>query len=159
VRIATYNVNGVNGRLKGLLDWLRETQPDVVCLQELKAPEEKFPQWELKRAGYRAIWHGQSRWNGVAILAKGCTPIETRRGLPGDRTDVQSRYVEAAVRGVIVASLYVPNGNPQPGPRFEFKKAWLELGAPCLGPAGDGPAGGAGGRLQYHSRAAGRLCA
>lgn len=126
MRIATYNVNGVNGRLDALLAWLRETQPDVVCLQELKAPEEKFPQLALKRAGYGAIWHGQSRWNGVAILAKGGVPIETRRGLPGDRTDIQSRYVEAAVGGVIVASLYAPNGNPQPGPKFEFKTRWLE---------------------------------
>ena len=126
MRIATYNVNGINGRLDALLAWLAETQPDVVCLQELKAPEEKFPEFALKRAGYGAIWHGQSRWNGVAILAKGGKPIETRRGLPGDRTDVQSRYVEAAVQGVIVASLYAPNGNPQPGPKFEFKKAWLD---------------------------------
>lgn len=125
MRIATYNVNGINGRLEGLLAWLAETQPDVVCLQELKAPEEKFPELALNRAGYGAIWHGQSRWNGVAILAKGCEPVETRRGLPGDRADIQSRYVEAAVRGVIVASLYAPNGNPRPGPKFEFKKAWL----------------------------------
>jgi exodeoxyribonuclease-3 len=125
VRIATYNVNGVNGRLEALLAWLAETQPDVVCLQELKAPEERFPEWELKQAGYGAVWHGESRWNGVAILAKGCEPIETRRGLPGDRADIQSRYVEAAVRGVIVASLYAPNGNPQPGPKFAYKLKWL----------------------------------
>jgi exodeoxyribonuclease-3 len=125
VRIATYNVNGVNGRLDTLLAWLEETRPDVVCLQELKAPEEKFPAAALRRAGYEAVWHGQSRWNGVAILARGRLPIETRRGLPGDRGDIQSRYVEAAVNGVLVASLYAPNGNPQPGPKFEFKKAWL----------------------------------
>jgi exodeoxyribonuclease III len=126
VRIATYNVNGVNGRLAGLLAWLAETQPDVVCLQELKAPEEKFPDGPLWRAGYGSIWHGESRWNGVAILAKGCEPVQTRRGLPGDKADVQSRYLEAAVNGVIVASLYAPNGNPQPGPKFEFKLRWLE---------------------------------
>jgi len=125
VRIATYNVNGVNGRLEALLAWLAETQPDVVCLQELKAPEERFPEGAIARAGYGAIWHGQSRWNGVAILARDTTPIETRRALPGDRADIQSRYVEAAVNGVIVASLYAPNGNPQPGPKFAFKKAWL----------------------------------
>jgi len=126
VRIATYNVNGINGRLENLLAWLAETGPDVVCLQELKAPEERFPQTALKRAGYGAVWHGQSRWNGVAILARDGEPVETRRGLPGDRSDVQSRYVEAAVQGVIVASLYAPNGNPQPGPKFEFKLQWLE---------------------------------
>lgn len=126
MRIATYNVNGVNGRLEALLAWLAATQPDAVCLQELKAPEERFPEGELKRAGYGAVWHGESRWNGVAILAKGAKPIETRRGLPGDRADVQSRYVEAAVQGVLIASLYAPNGNPQPGPKFEFKLKWLE---------------------------------
>jgi len=126
VRIATYNVNGINGRLENLLAWLAETGPDVVCLQELKAPEERFPQTALKRAGYGAVWHGQSRWNGVAILARDGEPVETRRGLPGDRSDVQSRYVEAAVQGVIVASLYAPNGNPLPGPKFEFKLRWLE---------------------------------
>jgi len=126
VKIATYNVNGINGRLENLLAWLAETGPDVVCLQELKAPEERFPQTALKRAGYGAVWHGQSRWNGVAILARGGEPVETRRGLPGDRSDVQSRYVEAAVQGVIVASLYAPNGNPLPGPKFEFKLRWLE---------------------------------
>lgn len=125
MRIATYNVNGVNGRLESLLAWLEETRPDVVCLQELKAPEEKFPQAALRRAGYEAVWHGQSRWNGVAILARGRQPIETRRGLPGDRSDIQSRYVEAAVNGVLVASLYAPNGNPQSGPKFEFKTVWL----------------------------------
>lgn len=125
MRIATYNVNGVNGRLDSLLAWLAETRPDVVCLQELKAPQEKFPEAALKRAGYGAVWHGESRWNGVAILARGATPIETRRGLPGDRADIQSRYIEAAVQGVIVASLYAPNGNPRPGPKYEFKKTWL----------------------------------
>jgi exodeoxyribonuclease-3 len=125
LKIATYNVNGVNGRLANLLDWLAETAPDVVCLQELKAPDEAFPAAAIRRAGYGAVWHGQNRWNGVAILARGCEPIETRRGLPGDPQDLQSRYVEAAVKGVIVASLYAPNGNPQPGPKFDFKLTWL----------------------------------
>ena len=105
---------------------LRETQPDIVCLQELKAPEERFPELQLKRAGYGAVWHGQSRWNGVAILGRGVPPVEIRRGLPGDRTDIQSRYVEAAVKGVVVASLYAPNGNPQPGPKFDYKLAWFK---------------------------------
>ncbi|MDP3174056.1 MAG: exodeoxyribonuclease III [Phenylobacterium sp.] len=126
MRIATYNVNGVNGRLVNLLDWLADTAPDVVCLQELKAPQERFPLAEIEAAGYGAIWHGQKSWNGVAILARDAQPIETRRGLPGDAQDTQSRYIEAAVGGVIVASLYAPNGNPQPGPKFEFKLAWYE---------------------------------
>lgn len=125
MRIATYNVNGVNGRLDHLLAWLADTQPDIVCLQELKAPEEKFPALRLNRAGYGCVWHGQSRWNGVAILGRDCQPIEVRRGLPGDRSDIQSRYVEAAVKGVLVASLYAPNGNPNPGPKTDFKLAWL----------------------------------
>jgi len=125
MRIATYNVNGVNGRLANLLAWLADTQPDVVCLQELKAPQERFPARTLEEAGYGAIWHGQKSWNGVAILARGRTPIETRCGLPGDPEDLQSRYIEAAVGGVIVTSLYVPNGNPRPGPKFEYKLSWL----------------------------------
>jgi exodeoxyribonuclease-3 len=125
VRIATFNVNGINGRLPLLLEWLAETQPDIACLQELKAPEEKFPARAIEQAGYGAIWHGQARWNGVAILARGCEPIETGRGLPGDPQDMQSRYIEAAVRGVLVGCLYLPNGNPQPGPKFDYKLAWL----------------------------------
>ena len=126
MRIAAYNVNGVNGRLPNLLDWLAEAQPDVVCLQELKAPDDRFPVSAIEKAGYGAIWQGQKMWNGVAILAKGCTPVETRRGLPGDPQDLQSRYIEAAVNGVLVACLYAPNGNPQPSPKFEFKLAWYE---------------------------------
>ncbi|HEX7946574.1 MAG TPA: exodeoxyribonuclease III [Phenylobacterium sp.] len=126
MRIATYNVNGVNGRLPNLLEWLEDTQPDVVCLQELKAPDERFPRATLEEAGYGAIWHGQKAYNGVAILARGRTPIETRRGLPGNDADDQSRYIEAAVSGVIIACLYAPNGNPQPSPKFEFKLAWFE---------------------------------
>lgn len=126
MRIATYNVNGINGRLEGLLEWLASQQPDVACLQELKASDDRFPAQAIEDAGYGALWHGQKSWNGVAILARGVTPIETRRGLPGDPADVQSRYLEAAVDGVLVASLYAPNGNPRPGPKFDFKLAWYE---------------------------------
>jgi exodeoxyribonuclease III len=126
MRIATYNVNGINGRLPRLLEWLAETQPDVACLQELKAPQERFPLAEIKAAGYGAIWHGQKSWNGVAILARGAAPIETRKGLPGDPDDVQSRYIEAAIGGLIVGCLYLPNGNPAPGPKFDFKLRWFE---------------------------------
>jgi exodeoxyribonuclease-3 len=126
VRIATYNVNGINGRLPVLLGWLEEAQPDVVCLQELKAPDEKFPGRQLAKAGYGAVWHGQPRWNGVAILARGCDPIETCRGLAGDPDDAQSRYIEAAVEGVLIGCLYAPNGNPQPGPKFDYKLRWME---------------------------------
>jgi exodeoxyribonuclease-3 len=125
MRIATYNVNGVNGRLNVLLRWLAERQPDVVCLQELKAPQEKFPEKAIRDAGYGAVWHGQKSWNGVAILARGCDPVETHRGLPGDPADLQSRYIEAAVNGVLVGGLYLPNGNPRPGPKFEYKLAWF----------------------------------
>ena len=126
MKIATFNVNGVNGRLARLLEWLGESQPDVVCLQELKAPQEKFPEAAIRDAGYGAIWQGQSRWNGVAILAKGCDPVETKRSLPGDPSDEQARYIEAAVNGVLVGCLYLPNGNPQPGPKFDYKLAWFE---------------------------------
>ena len=126
MRIATYNVNGINGRLALLLEWLEQAAPDVVCLQELKAPQEKFPARAIENAGYGAIWHGQARWNGVAILARGCAPIETVRGLAGDPEDSQSRYIEAAIKGVLVGCLYLPNGNPQPGPKFDYKLAWME---------------------------------
>jgi exodeoxyribonuclease-3 len=126
LKIATYNVNGVNGRLPLLLRWLAEAQPDVVCLQELKAPQEKFPEAAIKEAGYGAIWHGQKSWNGVAILARGQTPRATGRGLPGDPEDVQSRYIEAIVEGVLIGGLYMPNGNPAPGPKFDYKLAWFE---------------------------------
>jgi exodeoxyribonuclease III len=124
VRIVTYNVNGITARLSSLLEIL-EAEPDVVCLQELKTTEDRFPIAAIERAGYGAVWHGQKSWNGVAILARGRQPVETRRGLPGDPEDLQSRYVEAAVSGVIIASLYAPNGNPRPGPKFEFKLQWL----------------------------------
>jgi exodeoxyribonuclease-3 len=126
MKIATFNVNGVNGRLDLLLEWLDEARPDVVCLQELKAPQEKFPVHAIEKAGYGAVWHGQKSWNGVAILARDADPIETRRGLPGDPEDLHSRYIEAAVQGVLVACLYAPNGNPAPGPKFSYKLAWYE---------------------------------
>ncbi|MGA0532824.1 exodeoxyribonuclease III [Hansschlegelia sp. KR7-227] len=126
MKLATYNVNGINGRLSVLLRWLGDARPDVVCLQELKAPGDKFPERAIRDAGYDAVWHGQSRWNGVAILARDAEPIETRRGLPGDPTDEQSRYIEAAVNGVLVGGLYAPNGNPAPGPKFDYKLRWFE---------------------------------
>ena len=126
MRLATYNVNGVNGRLPVLLEWLEATKPDVACLQELKAPDEKFPEKAITDAGYGAIWHGQKSWNGVAILARDCQPVETRRGLPGDPDDSHSRYIEAAVGGLLVGCLYLPNGNPRPGPKFDYKLAWIE---------------------------------
>jgi exodeoxyribonuclease-3 len=126
VKIATFNVNGINGRLPVLLRWLAEAAPDMVCLQELKAPAAKFPAAALADAGYQAVWLGQSRWNGVAILSRVGTIHETQRGLPHDPDPTQSRYLEAAIGGVIVAALYLPNGNPRPGPRFDYKLAWFE---------------------------------
>lgn len=125
MKIATFNINGINGRLPRLLEWLGESAPDIVCLQELKAPDERFPAAEIAAAGYEAIWHGQKSWNGVAILSRIGTPVETRRGLPGDPADTQSRYIEAAVGGILVAGLYLPNGNPAPGPKFDYKLAWF----------------------------------
>jgi exodeoxyribonuclease-3 len=126
LRIATYNVNGVNGRLPVLLRWLEEQSPDIVCLQELKAPQEKFPETAIRDLGYDAIWHGQKSWNGVAILSRVGEIHETRRGLPNDPDPGQSRYIEAAVNGVLIAGLYLPNGNPRPGPKFEYKLAWFD---------------------------------
>ena len=126
MKIATYNVNGVNGRLPVLLRWLNEEQPDVACLQELKAPQENFPLQAINDAGYNAIWHGQKSWNGVAILARGMDIQERRKGLPGDEDDSQSRYIEALVNGVVIACLYLPNGNPAPGPKFDYKLGWFE---------------------------------
>jgi exodeoxyribonuclease-3 len=126
VKIATFNVNGINGRLPRLLEWLEKSAPDVACLQELKTSDDKFPAAALEKAGYGAIWHGQKSWNGVAILARGCDPVETRRGLPGGDADTHSRYLEAAVGGVLIGCLYLPNGNPQPGPKFDYKLAWFE---------------------------------
>lgn len=126
MKVATFNVNGVNGRLPVLRRWLAEAEPDVVCLQELKAAQEKFPEAAIRAAGYGAIWHGQKSWNGVAILARGAEPVETRRGLPGDPDDVHSRYIEAAVNGLLIGCLYLPNGNPAPGPKFDYKLRWFE---------------------------------
>jgi exodeoxyribonuclease-3 len=126
MKIATYNVNGVNGRLPVLLRWLGETQPDVVCLQEIKAPQEKFPEQAIRDAGYGVIWHGQKSYNGVAILARGRDPVETHRGLPGDPEDLHSRYMEASIDDLVVGCLYLPNGNPAPGPKFDYKLRWFE---------------------------------
>lgn len=126
MKIASFNVNGVNGRLPVLLRWLEEAQPDVVCLQELKSLGERFPRRDIEKAGYGAIWHGQKSWNGVAILARDREPIETRRGLPGDPDDTHSRYIEAAVDGVLIGCLHLPNGNPAPGPKFDYKLRWFE---------------------------------
>lgn len=126
MKIATYNVNGINSRLPVLLRWLEESAPDVACLQELKAPQEKFPEQALLDAGYHAIWHGQKSWNGVAILRRGEAPEEISRGLPGDDEDLQSRLIEARVDGVHIVCLYLPNGNPAPGPKFDYKLAWMQ---------------------------------
>ena len=125
MKIATYNVNGINGRLPVLLKWLDETKPDVACLQELKSPNEKFPQQAIQDAGYNAIWHGQKSWNGVAILTRGLEAREIRRVLPGGPEDSHSRYIEAEVSGIIIGCLYLPNGNPAPGPKFDYKLQWL----------------------------------
>lgn len=126
LKVATFNINGVRSRLPILLQWLQHEAPDVVCLQELKAPDNAFPIAAIRDAGYGAIWQGQSAWNGVAILARGMDPLESRRGLPGDASDTQSRYLEAAAHGLIVGCLYLPNGNPQPGAKFDYKLAWFK---------------------------------
>lgn len=126
MRIATYNVNGISARLPVLLRWLDETTPDVVCLQELKAPQEKFPEQAIQEAGYQAIWHGQKSWNGVAILSRVGAPVEVRHALPGDDEDTHSRYIEALVSGIRLGCLYLPNGNPAPGPKFDYKLRWFE---------------------------------
>ena len=125
-KVATFNINGIRSRLAGLLEWLEREAPDVVCLQELKAPDAAFPIAEIREAGYGAIWQGQTSWNGVAILAKGADPLESRRGLPGGQGDTHSRYIEAAVNGILIGCLYLPNGNPQPGPKFDYKLEWFE---------------------------------
>ncbi|AWM29118.1 exodeoxyribonuclease III [Sinorhizobium fredii] len=124
MKIATFNINGVNKRLENLLAWLEAAEPDVVCLQELKAADAQFPKSAIEAAGYGAVWRGQSAWNGVAILARDSEPVLTRTELPGDPSDTQSRYIEAAVNGILIAALYAPNGNPQPGPKFDYKLAW-----------------------------------
>ena len=125
MKIASFNINNINRRLANLLGWLREAEPDIVCLQELKSADTEFPADAIRRAGYHAVWRGEKRWNGVAILAR-WTPVVTRLDLPGDAADGQCRYLEAAIKGVLVASIYAPNGNPQPGPKFDYKLAWLE---------------------------------
>ena len=126
MKIATFNVNGINARLPRLLEWLEEEKPDAVCLQELKADDPKFPEKAIRDAGYGVVWHGQKGFNGVAILARDADPVLIRQGLPGDPDDTHSRYIEAQVGDVVIASIYLPNGNPQPGPKFDYKLAWFE---------------------------------
>lgn len=126
MKIVTYNVNGINGRLPVLLQWLKEAKPDVVCLQELKAPQERFPVKEINEAGYQAIWKGQKSWNGVAILAKDLEIVEVQNSLPGDSEDLQSRYIEAIINQIVVCCIYVPNGNPYPGSKFDYKLNWIK---------------------------------
>jgi exodeoxyribonuclease-3 len=126
MKLASFNINNIKSRLPNLLDWLQVARPDVVCLQELKATDLQFPRSAIADAGYGAVWRGERSWNGVAILARGVDPILTRDALPGDSADLQARYVEAAVGGIVVASLYAPNGNPQPGPKFDYKLSWME---------------------------------
>lgn len=126
MRIATYNVNGVNGRLPVLLKWLNTTKPDIVCLQELKAPQEKFPEQAIKDAGYNALWQGQKSWNGVAILARDMEITAVRNNLPGDDEDGHSRYLEAIVNDILICCLYLPNGNPAPGVKLDYKLAWMK---------------------------------
>jgi exodeoxyribonuclease-3 len=125
MRIVTYNVNGISARLPNFLRWLKESRPDIVCLQELKAPQDKFPEAEIRELEYGVIWHGQKSWNGVAILTRNAEPVEVRRVLPGDPEDEHSRYIEATVNGLVIGCLYLPNGNPAPGPKFDYKLRWL----------------------------------
>jgi exodeoxyribonuclease III len=125
MKIATFNINNINRRLPNLLRWLQQAKPDVVCLQELKSTDKDFPVHAINKAGYGAVWRGQQTWNGVAILARKTDPVLTRTALPGDPNDNEARYIEAAVKGVLVTSLYLPNGNPQPGPKFDYKLAWF----------------------------------
>jgi len=126
LRIVTYNVNGIKARLPRLLEYLAEQKPDIVCLQELKASDETFPEADIRDAGYGAVWHGQKSWNGVAVLARDADPVERQRGLAGEDEDEHSRYLEAEVNGLVVASIYLPNGNPIPGPKFDYKLRWIE---------------------------------
>ena len=126
VKIATYNVNGIKARMPRLIEWLDEQKPDIAVLQEIKSSDETFPESDIRDAGYGAIWHGQKGFNGVAVLARGADPVERLRGLPDDPDDMHSRYLEAEIDGMIVASIYLPNGNPQPGPKFDYKLSWFE---------------------------------
>ena len=126
VKIVTFNINGIKARLPRLLEYLAEQQPDIVCLQELKTSDETFPEADIRAAGYGVVWHGQKSWNGVAVLARGADPIERQRGLEGEPEDEHSRYLECEIDGVIIASIYLPNGNPQPGPKFDYKLRWIE---------------------------------
>lgn len=126
VKIATFNINDINKRFQNLAAWLSKAKPDVVCLQELKAEQEAFPADKLRALGYQAVWRGERSWNGVAILARHQLPVLTRSSLPGDSNDKQARYIEAAVNGILITSIYLPNGNPQPGPKFDYKLAWFE---------------------------------
>lgn len=126
MRIVTYNVNGIKARLPRLLEYLAEEQPDIVCLQELKSSDDTFPEADIRAAGYGALWHGQKGFNGVAVLARGVDPVERQRGLAGEPEDEHSRYLEAEVDGLVVASIYLPNGNPQPGPKFDYKLRWID---------------------------------
>ena len=158
LRIASYNINGINSRLHVLTRWLEEFQPDIVGLQELKCTDEAFPREAIEALGYSAIWHGQRSWNGVALLSKVGEPVETRRALPGDPNLEQSRYIEAAVCGILVGNMYAPNGNPKPGPKFDYKLAWLDaLSDACAGPARQRGAGDPDRRLQRHPDRSGRL--
>jgi exodeoxyribonuclease-3 len=125
MKIATFNINNLNRRLPNLLDWLKSAKPDIVCLQELKCTDAQFPVDAIKQAQYHAVWRGQQTWNGVAILSRGSAPIVTRTSLPGDPKDEQARYIEAAIDGILIGCIYLPNGNPQPGPKFEYKLAWF----------------------------------
>jgi exodeoxyribonuclease-3 len=158
MKIATYNVNGINGRLPVLLRWLEEARPDIICLQELKAPDEKFPLAAIEAAGYEAIWHGQKSWNGVAILSRVGTPVETRRGLPADPDPGQSRYIEAAINGILIAGLYLPNGNPRPGPKIRLQARLVRTAARSrANSVRNRRAHRPGGGLQRHANRSGRV--
>ena len=126
MKVATFNINNINKRLDNLLSWLKKERPDVVSLQELKAEQQAFPIQAIRSLGYEAVWEGERSWNGVAILARNQTPVLTRSSLPGDLQDQQARYIEAAVQGILITSIYLPNGNPQPGPKFKYKLAWFK---------------------------------
>ena len=126
MKVATFNINNINRRLPNLLRWLHQAKPDVVCLQELKSTDDDFPALAIDKAGYGAVWRGQKTWNGVAILARNAEPVLIRTALPGDPADKEARYIEAAVNGIVITSLYLPNGNPQPGPKFDYKLAWFK---------------------------------